>query len=203
MNRSKIKEIDAQGPTHQRHARTTIIKFVKFSPHSDFLVCALEESIYVWDVATGGLLSTFAHIDKVNSTSISSDGHLIASASSDGSIRVWEVMTGVLRNMMVVNGSKSGVFFGDGLFKRPRRSRRIISGQIKSLRLLRNRRSLFVTNPWITCHMDRLLWLPAEYRATCMAVYADTLVLGHASGGLTLLEFDVDRIPLSARGSQS
>lgn len=48
---------------------------------------------------------------------------------------------------------------------------------------------LFVGDDWVTRDGQNLLWLPADYRATCVAVHGCTLVLGHASGQLTLFRF--------------
>ncbi|KAI0388198.1 hypothetical protein F5Y17DRAFT_453758 [Xylariaceae sp. FL0594] len=49
--------------------------------------------------------------------------------------------------------------------------------------------SLFVDGDWITRNGRRLLWLPVDYRATCVAVHGHTLVLGHRSGQVTFLRF--------------
>jgi hypothetical protein len=39
--------------------------------------------------------------------------------------------------------------------------------------------------------MENILWLPPDYRATCAAVYNHVLVMGHESGHITVLEFDL------------
>jgi FOG: WD40 repeat len=208
---SRVDDLSRLDPGPQ----ATTISMVEFSPHSDHFLCVSRNSVYVWDVVTGGLRSTFSgHSDIVKNISFSPDGHLIASASYDGTIRLWDIATGMLHHMMVVNGSSHGVFYGNGLFDSPvvcrsgvrqlgfRRSgvRRSGVGGIgtDSAWAPIRRRSLFVTNPWITYRMDRILWLPVEYRATCVTVHVATLVLGHSSGELTVIEFDVSRIPVRA-----
>lgn len=42
------------------------------------------------------------------------------------------------------------------------------------------------------------LWLPPEYRPTCSAVGNDTLVLGHASGSISFMEFTTNCPPQHA-----
>jgi hypothetical protein len=37
--------------------------------------------------------------------------------------------------------------------------------------------------------MENCLWLPSNYRATCSAFQNNILVLGHASGRVTFIEF--------------
>jgi len=45
--------------------------------------------------------------------------------------------------------------------------------------------------------MENILWLPSEYRATCVAAWGNILFLGHASGHVTSFEFDLADIPIS------
>ncbi|KAH6636427.1 hypothetical protein F5144DRAFT_508878 [Chaetomium tenue] len=44
---------------------------------------------------------------------------------------------------------------------------------------------LFVDDDWVTIYGKRVLWLPVDYRATCMAVHGHTVILGHSSGRVT------------------
>ena len=48
---------------------------------------------------------------------------------------------------------------------------------------------LFVRDDWVIRDGRSILWLPADYRATCVAVHGLTLVLGHASGQVTFFWF--------------
>ncbi|GAB1318168.1 hypothetical protein MFIFM68171_08378 [Madurella fahalii] len=48
---------------------------------------------------------------------------------------------------------------------------------------------LFIDNDWVTQNGKSVLWLPADYRATCAAIFGHTLVLGHASGQITFFRF--------------
>jgi len=57
--------------------------------------------------------------------------------------------------------------------------------------------SLYVTDPWITCNIKKLLWLPVEYRLSCAAVNdtANLLVTGSDSGRVTFLSIDFTALP--------
>jgi len=47
---------------------------------------------------------------------------------------------------------------------------------------------LFVLNDWVVGRSGNFLWLPPDYRATCVAVWNRIIVLGHLSGGISFLE---------------
>ena len=49
--------------------------------------------------------------------------------------------------------------------------------------------AIFVNDEWVTQDGQNLLWLPLDYRATCSALFNNMLVLGHASGQVTFIEF--------------
>ncbi|KAK4233137.1 hypothetical protein C8A03DRAFT_19723, partial [Achaetomium macrosporum] len=48
---------------------------------------------------------------------------------------------------------------------------------------------LFVEDDWVTRNTKSILWLPHDYRATCVAVHGHTLILGHSSGQVTFFRF--------------
>ena len=41
--------------------------------------------------------------------------------------------------------------------------------------------------------MQNLLWLPSNYRATCLAIRSNIFVLEHTSGRVTFIEFSLSR----------
>jgi hypothetical protein len=51
-------------------------------------------------------------------------------------------------------------------------------------------RTLFVSNNWVTEQGENILWLPPNYRATCVAVWNGTVVLGRSLGGILFLQFE-------------
>jgi hypothetical protein len=58
------------------------------------------------------------------------------------------------------------------------------------------RHSIFVKEQWVTQGLENFLWLPSEYRPSCVAARGSILVLGHTAGRITFFEFDLASIPL-------
>jgi WD40 repeat protein len=49
--------------------------------------------------------------------------------------------------------------------------------------------TLFVVREWVRRMSEDALWLPAEYHATTVATWDDTVVLGHALGAVSFVSF--------------
>ena len=49
--------------------------------------------------------------------------------------------------------------------------------------------ALFILDNWVLDRKGKILWLPPNYRATCIAVWNRIIVLGHSSGRISILEF--------------
>jgi WD40 repeat protein len=56
--------------------------------------------------------------------------------------------------------------------------------------------ALYVKEHWVTWRKEEVLWLPPEYRTQCFRARDNILAMGHESGRVTFIEFDLDRIPL-------
>ena len=109
------------------------------------------------------------HSGRVWSVAFSLDGTQVVSGSGDMTVWLWDVATGAaLQTLEGHSGSVSSVAFSpDG----------------KLLPTLR------VSNHWIVEGKANILWLPPDYRSICEVTWDETIILGHASGRLSFLQF--------------
>jgi WD40 repeat protein len=79
------------------HARD--VTSVAFSPDGTrVLSCSRDNTIKLWDAATGALIRTFeGHSSEVSSVAFLPDGaHLLTGGSDDHTIKLWDAATGAL-----------------------------------------------------------------------------------------------------------
>lgn len=140
---------------------------VQVSSNKEKLICVSKKSIYLWHIRTEELENTLVHPELIKNICISPNDQYIAFTSIDRTIRIWELKTGTLRREMVISGTETMVFFGNGTFSPP-------PGTSVEEDFEENsscHEPLFVTNPWITFRSEKLIWLPVEYRGTCVTAH--------------------------------
>jgi WD40 repeat protein len=165
---------------------------VAFSPDSKLAASgSYDKTVRLWDAVTGAALQTLTgHLDWVRSVAFSPDGKLVASSSYDKTVRLWDAVTGVaLRTLELSIITRTLSFSTSGQYLITDRG---VLG-VSSFQLLPDSserlRTLFVSNDWVAEEGANILWLPPDYRATCVAVRDGMVVLGHSSGGMSFLEF--------------
>jgi WD40 repeat protein len=77
-----------------------------FSPDSQTLYAASVRSIHAWDTATRSPRRTFhGHNGEINRLVLSNDGTILASASSDNTVRLWSTESGEEQRSLRIPGS--------------------------------------------------------------------------------------------------
>lgn len=132
------------------------------------------------------------HLDDVRAVVFSPDGQLIASASEDRTVRVWETATGQCR--YVLEDQPSPIFhitfLPDGQTLRTNKGDISLPVDVVAVPpVLRIEESPYtiVGGEWILRRTRRFLWLPPEYRGCTTAVDRHVVCLGCRSGRVTIL----------------
>ena len=107
-------------------------------------------------------------------------------------VRIWDATTGateatlmadaVFRTLAFSNND-SYLYTDKGLYDINPQSAGAISPQLSS--------HMFVKGQWVHQGTKNFLWLPHEFRPTSVAVCDSNLALGHDSGHVTFIEFDL------------
>lgn len=85
--------------------------------NSRFVSGSTDRQVFVWDVATGKTVQRYAdHSQRVNSVAFNKDATVVASASYDSTIKIWDCRSLSKRPMQTLTEAKDSVesvFFND------------------------------------------------------------------------------------------
>ncbi|KAL4911900.1 hypothetical protein BDW62DRAFT_206990 [Aspergillus aurantiobrunneus] len=196
---------------HVLTGHTDKINAVAFGPDEGTIASASSDmSIRLWELSTGKCLKSFqGHTMDIHKVCFSEDGQMLASlAKRWGSTRDGGMLWGRQHDQICIwtLQSESPLQIIDrfhsitSLSSFTQDNRALITdrgvlaiqptSQPPSPTNDQRVDGIFVENEWITKNGQRMLWLPAEYRAaTTTAVYGNTVVLGYKTGRVVFLEF--------------
>jgi WD40 repeat protein len=133
------------------------------------------------------------HSDYVSAVAFLLNGQLVASASDDKTLRLWEAEIGTCRSTLEGHSDYvSAMSFSP--------DRKILhtnvgniplsySGLVPSLSWQINQyANILIQSQWILRNQQCLLWLPSEHRSTSTAVYLDVVCLGLLYSRVVLLK---------------
>ncbi|KAJ5740251.1 hypothetical protein N7493_000123 [Penicillium malachiteum] len=173
------------------------VECMSISSSSKMLACSSSMMIWVWDLSKGVIKT---RLESNNGTTefkfmaFSHDDQFLA-AGSDDAINLWDLSTGVLQRTWNVQSTVITLKFSqDNLYLHTNLGRIDTRSESQSPTFVsdHNSESSLITidgSNWICLNGERILWLPAEVRPSCLAMNGSMLALGQAEGWISFTGF--------------
>jgi WD40 repeat protein len=144
------------------------------------------------------------HSGSVSSVAFSHDSALLASASGDGTVRIWRTDTGKCVQSAEIGVTARRLSFQLGDRELLTDVGALVISDVNpttsacfSAEALNHRSGYGIStdNCWITWHGDNLLWLAKQVRPACSAISRSMVVIGCSSGRVLFISLSSDKLP--------
>jgi WD40 repeat protein len=186
--------------TLESHSST--VRSVALSHDSAWLASASnDKTVKIWDASSGTCLQTLkGHSDWVMSVAFSHNSAQLASSSKDKTVKIWDASSGACLQTLHIgralhnlsfNPTSSCLYTDIGTIVIQTSETCSINDEKELARILCQGTSLSTDNMWIKHADNNMLWVPPEYRPSCLSVGGFTVAIGVGSGRVWSCRIDL------------